>query len=362
MSVQQTETRDLRDAVMKTSSQLNELKPLQDAVKQISTQFSSLSLLVRNQASQSSQPSSLKYRTNQPADSEFISEFDDSDFPILPPPNHPPTSQQLHNAKSTPTRQQTHEQLKEDVMSAMYVDLREKQRRSRNFVISGLKPSAESDKTVVCKLLRAEYRCWRTSELEEAIVSCKRLGKLQRDRVQPLLVTMDSTESAAHFITNAKQLRRSHDTIVSENIFISEDLTKAEAKAAYETRCRRREQHTITNQEPRSGHDLQKPPQQQQAGRGHPGSTTRLIYRSTRTAANAEEQSSRQPASDADDSNNSDNSNNNADSSILTDQPLPSATATMSQGINSTNSAATAGQMSRPAAAGSSPTAGRHRQ
>jgi hypothetical protein len=370
LTAELSEMHSLRDTIQQMSTQLAELRnaailnqqsetrELRDAMNLMSTQVSSLSLAIGSHSSQPNQQSSLKYRTNKPT--EFSPEFDDADFPAPIQPGHPLASQQQlqYTAKSTPTRQlsqPTHEQLKEEVMSAMYVNLRDKQRRARNIIVSGLQPTAESDRTAVCKLLCAEYRTWRTSELEEAIVCCKRIGKPQQNRVQPLLVTMDSNESAAYFISNAKQLRRSRDITVSDNVFISEDLTKAEAKAAYEIRCRRREQRTNTNQEPRSDPGLQRPTQQQLAGRGHPGSTTRLVYRSTRTAVNSDEQPSRRPASDA-------VSNNNADSQMLTDSPRPTATASTSQCMNSIGSSAPAGQVSRPAATGSSPTAGRHRQ
>ena len=69
-----------------------------------------------------------------------------------------------------------------------------------------------------------------------------RIGKRVDNRLQPLLVTLESINDAAYLVANARVLRRSRDLMVSQSIFVSADLTPAEAKAAYEIRCRRREQ------------------------------------------------------------------------------------------------------------------------
>ena len=83
-------------------------------------------------------------------------------------------------------------------------------------------------------------------------VSCRRIGKQVDNRLQPLLVTLESNEDAAYLVANARVLRRSCDLMVKQNVFVSADLTPAEAKAAYEIRRRRRElaernQHTIAS-------------------------------------------------------------------------------------------------------------------
>ena len=82
---------------------------------------------------------------------------------------------------------------------------------------------------------------WEESELMATIRSSRRIGRLQQDKIQPLLVIFNSSEIAAQFIANAKKLRQSRDPVVREKIFISADLTPSEARAAYELRQRRRE-------------------------------------------------------------------------------------------------------------------------
>jgi len=172
----------------------------------------------------------------------------------------PSTTKSAQRNRST--EQSINEQLKQDVMAAMYVDLKSKQRRSSNVILSGLQQSETSDRTSVCKLLHSEYQ-WKTSELEEAIVSCRRIGRAQQDKIQPVLI-------------NAKKLRKSRDSVVRDNVFISEDMTPAEAKAAFEIRRQRREQqNSYRNQNIRNENKLQ--PQ-----RSQPEVTSRLIYRTHR--------------------------------------------------------------------------------
>ena len=52
---------------------------------------------------------------------------------------------------------------------------------------------------------------------------------------------MESIEDAAYLVANARVLRRSRDEMVKQTVFVSADLTPAEAKAAYDIRCRRRQ-------------------------------------------------------------------------------------------------------------------------
>jgi len=117
----------------------------------------------------------------------------------------------------------------------MYVDIELKQRRAKNIVISGV-PHTNDDFSYVTNLLAEEFD-WHYIPT----VGCKRIGRQVDARVQPLLVTFESREDASYLVANARHLRESLDPAVRQNIYISADLTPAEAKAAYEIRCRRRE-------------------------------------------------------------------------------------------------------------------------
>jgi hypothetical protein len=118
----------------------------------------------------------------------------------------------------------------------VYTDLQEKQRRANNIIVSGLKNTDSSDeKSVVAGMIWSEFG------REVTIKHCRRLGKKLADRTQNLLVTLSSAVDAAFLVNNARSLRLSANDFVRRNIYINADLTPAEALAAYETRCARRQ-------------------------------------------------------------------------------------------------------------------------
>jgi hypothetical protein len=119
------------------------------------------------------------------------------------------------------------------------------------------------------------------SELADCVVmSCRRIGRPRQDGIQPLLVTLDSSDSASYFVANAKKLRHSHDSEIRASVYISEDLTPSESKAAYEIRRRRREQQNRW-QDRNETHREQ--PQSQPVRQA-----SRLVYRSQPPATNCD--------------------------------------------------------------------------
>jgi len=121
------------------------------------------------------------------------------------------------------------------VISAVYTDFEEKDRRASNVVISGLMLSSVSDKVTVEELCNTEFG------FVPKIIKCRRLGQPRPGRVQPVHVVLESVTDAEFLVKNAKLLRRSTDSVVRDSVFINADLTKAEALTAYQRRCRRRE-------------------------------------------------------------------------------------------------------------------------
>jgi len=125
--------------------------------------------------------------------------------------------------------------VQQSVVAAVYIDNQRRQNRSTNFIVSGLPVSdIRPDQQAVVDLCRREF-----GESAE-VVHCRRLGKPTTGRVQPLLVILKTAAQAVRIIASAKKLRQSNDVITNQNIFISPNLTKAEASAAYEVRCQRR--------------------------------------------------------------------------------------------------------------------------
>ena len=132
---------------------------------------------------------------------------------------------------------------KQDPVTAMYMDLSLKKRRANNIVITGMPPalSPDHETKAVVDLLASEFD-W-DSELWPgvSVARCRRLGKPQEGRPQPLLVTLDTEIQAEFYIKNARQLRNSSQPVVRNNIFINPDLTPAEGKAAYELRQKKKQ-------------------------------------------------------------------------------------------------------------------------
>ena len=145
----------------------------------------------------------------------------------------------------------------ESIVAAVYVDHQRRTDRATNFIVTGLPPSdIRPDPQAVVDLCRRE--------LGEApdIVHTKRLGKLMPGRVQPLLVVLRTAAQAVRLVTAGKKLRKSLDLFTKENIFIAANLTKAEARAAYELRCQRRQAAERRKQPEQQRQQQQQQPQQ----------------------------------------------------------------------------------------------------
>jgi hypothetical protein len=127
---------------------------------------------------------------------------------------------------------------KQAVVSAVYADFEEHERRNKNVIINGLRYDGDTDKRNVEKLLHDEF------SPSIAVVKCRRLGQPRSGKTQPLLVLLRSASEAEYLIRDARRLRHSSDQYVSSSVYISADLTKAEALAAYQRRCRRRARTT----------------------------------------------------------------------------------------------------------------------
>jgi hypothetical protein len=136
-------------------------------------------------------------------------------------------------------------QVQETVIAAVYVDNQRRLSRATNLVITGLEASSTlSDQQAVVDLCSTEF-----NEIPD-VTYCKRLGKPIPGRVQPLLVVLKSVDQATRFLSTAKYLRQSANELTRHNVYISANLTKAEARAAYELRCeRRRAAERRTNQQ-----------------------------------------------------------------------------------------------------------------
>ena len=142
----------------------------------------------------------------------------------------------LHPAATNPTLTTS---VRRAVLTAVHSELRNKQSRERNIVITGLcRSNVTQDKDLVSKLLFEEL-----GFIDVKIIQCKRFGKsptMGDGRPQPLRIILQSPVDAHDILASAKSLRRSTDDHIRSNVFINPDLTRAEAEAAYNMRCARR--------------------------------------------------------------------------------------------------------------------------
>jgi len=166
-------------------------------------------------------------------------QLSDNDFPVLG--HSPATSQSAMNyvgaARQTkPTNLRTvQNNVRDAVVAAVYVDRRRSEQRANSFIVAGISESlSHSDKNTVFELCASELG------IEVEIIACKRLGRVQSERRRPTLVVCKSANCVADVLACAKLLRNSADPEIKRMMFINPNLTKAEARAAYELRCQRR--------------------------------------------------------------------------------------------------------------------------
>lgn len=126
--------------------------------------------------------------------------------------------------------------LRQAVVSAVYADQDERNRKSRNIVISGLAGDNDTSDIVLAERLLKDEFC-----RDISILKCRRLGQPRSGRTQPLLAVLPSPTDVEFYIKNARRLRQSTKDHVRQTVYINPDLTRAEALAAYQRRCRRRE-------------------------------------------------------------------------------------------------------------------------
>ena len=160
------------------------------------------------------------------------------------PANDPSVNQTAVSYASVASRNMPNIQgpMRDAVLSAMHSDLHLKQSRCKNIVMSGLPQNAKfTDTGLFLELCDVEF------SIIPTVVHTKRLGKPVQGRVQPLLVCLQEEEEAKLLLSLAKTLRNSDDVYTANHVFMTSHLTRAERQAAYEARCRRRQQSTARN-------------------------------------------------------------------------------------------------------------------
>lgn len=160
-------------------------------------------------------------------------------------------SRREHDSSTTPASHRP-TSFRDAVVAAVYQDQNIKTSRANSVVVSGLAQRADcSDQVIFQELCQTELN------LTVSVRSTKRLGTSISGRIQPLLVVLPTTSLADEILIHAKELRKSRSNDIKSNVYINPNLTRLEARAAYEQRCRRREQRLQKQQKKRQPNDGQ---------------------------------------------------------------------------------------------------------
>jgi len=130
-------------------------------------------------------------------------------------------------------------------IAAVHTDLKLKQSRQNNLVVTGL-PDNEgfTDKQLFSELCSVEFG------ITPVVSQTKRLGKKFEGRLQPVLVVFQEADQAKLLLSLARTLRDSSDSYTASSIYLSSHLTRAERQAEYEDRCRRRQRSAARSSRP----------------------------------------------------------------------------------------------------------------
>ena len=170
-----------------------------------------------------STPGALATTSNVPTATTDITYADVASVPVN-------TAASIQTARSRPVN------FHEAVVTAVHTDQRARERRAKSIVVSGLATDTGSSDTATFHRL-----CLSELGFDVEVTYTRRLGNVIDGRIQPLLVCLQTAEVANQLVKNAKLLRNSVNTSVRENVYINHNLTKIEARLAYEERCRRRQ-------------------------------------------------------------------------------------------------------------------------
>ena len=146
---------------------------------------------------------------------------------------HPATNQSDHSSTSSTN---LNNRFHTDVLSAVHAEFNSISKRALDIVVTGLPPSnIASDADQFVEL------CFSCLDINPRVKSTFRLGTPKKGKIQPLLITLNSTNEVGSILAVAKNLRSTRcPPFVRQNIFFNKNMTKAESLAAYNERMKRR--------------------------------------------------------------------------------------------------------------------------
>ena len=121
------------------------------------------------------------------------------------------------------------------VLSAVHEEFSSISKRAFNIVVTGMPPSnTGSDTDQFVEL------CFSMLDIQPHVKSTWRMGEQITGKIQPLLITLESTDEVDNILSIAKNLRQSTSLQVRQFIYFNKHMTKAESLAAFKTREKRR--------------------------------------------------------------------------------------------------------------------------
>lgn len=114
--------------------------------------------------------------------------------------------------------------------------MRDCERRRNNVIISGLAPRDDTEDHVLFEAFCEDH--FQCKPLLNAN-KCRRIDNQQAGRIPRLLVSFGNSATRYDILARAKSLRHSREPAVS-SVYINPDLSREEAKLAYEQRVERR--------------------------------------------------------------------------------------------------------------------------
>jgi hypothetical protein len=140
----------------------------------------------------------------------------------------------------------TSKELKKQILAVVHTDLDDSKRRQCNIIVSGLEPrDGITDADLFLDVCENNL----TSKPFVDRNKCRRLGRPQMGKIQPLLICLCNAEAASSLLKASKQLCRSDDEHIRQKVFFNPDLTPGEAQAAFERRQKRRQRQEKQEQD-----------------------------------------------------------------------------------------------------------------
>ena len=124
-----------------------------------------------------------------------------------------------------------------DVVQIVTKSVRDVTVRKRNIIVTGLLEQEGWDDGELFSVFCEEQL---STKPRISPAGTRRLGRNAGDKPRRLLVHLESEAAVSELLVNSRHLRESDDEYVARNVYINADLTKEEAKLAYERRQDRR--------------------------------------------------------------------------------------------------------------------------